>query len=440
MLVGFAIKYRTPTFNGQSLFRERVMRRTKDEETQNENELRNTKAVGGASKGDAREFPAARSELFRQELEIPVEQLLTHEEELSGSRKIVNCLARLTKLLPSHPLGYRRFIARMEEITSGLGTFYSWYAKKENMSDDLAVATKALRRAESQAQKNPAAARRAFEKGVKVLLTYPLDPETLYRWSKEITDGSWPLGPLGNLESAQKVDRLLKRAMADLDWERDRLVMPNLRLVLREVFRFSARGMRESDLFQEGFLGLNKAVFRFDPQRKLRFSTYATHWIRQSIRKALIDKSSLIRLPQALHEKRYREQKKLSAEEMERIRRVRGRPVLFSAMATDDDDSSFDVRDQRSTGLSEMLRTDEIPQVVGEALSRLNETEQEVVSRRFGLAGARCQTLEEIGSHMHLSRERIRQIEKSALEQMQEFRDLQETYEELALVESPAVA
>jgi RNA polymerase sigma factor (sigma-70 family) len=109
-------------------------------------------------------------------------------------------------------------------------------------------------------------------------------------------------------------------------------------------------------------------------------------------------------------------------------------------MVSDDDDSSFDVRDRTAPGNSEKLRIEEIPQVVTNALTRLNECEQEVVARRFGLAGARCQTLEEIGSHMHLSRERIRQIEKSALKQMREFQELQETYEDLAVVESPAVA
>jgi RNA polymerase sigma factor (sigma-70 family) len=379
-------------------------------------------------------------DLFRTELEIPVRELLTHEEELAGARKIGVCMARLSEILPRHPVGYCRFLTRMEEMANDLNSLFSWQPMRENIKSDLAGAKRALRRAEKMLSEDPDGAFAAFEKGFKILLRYPLDPETLYQWSKEVSDCQEFYGPLENLEKVQKVGKLLKRLVESIDQERDRLVMPNLRLVLREVFRFPTKGMLESDLFQEGFLGLNKAVFRFDPGRKLRFSTYATHWIRQSIRKALIDKSSLIRLPQALHEKRYRRHRKLSPEEVDRIHRLRSNMVMFSVMAADDDDNPVDVRDKRSADLPENLQTEIIPRVVAEAIRQLSESEREVVTRRFGLDGHRRQTLEEIGSQMHLSRERIRQIERSALEQMRECRELWETYEDLSAVETAALS
>jgi len=379
-------------------------------------------------------------ELFRSELEIPVKDLLTHKDELDGARRIGSCVSRLRALLPRHPLGYRRFLSRMHDMSQGTGTLFAWHAMKNKMAADLASAEKALARAEKQVAKQPAAAGRTFERGVKVLETYPLDPETLYQWSKEVVQSKRPIGPLADLERIKKTTRILAHVMYVLDRERDRLVMPNLRLVMREVFRFPPKGMQESDLFQEGFLGLNKAVFRFDPGRELRFSTYATHWIRQSIRKALIDKSSLIRLPQALHEKRYRKRRNLTEKELAQIRQKRGSAVLFSALNDDEDDSSFDVKDPRPSNVTETLHTAEIPKVVREALQRLSESEQEVVLKRFGLAGAPSQTLEEIGSQMQLSRERIRQIEKGALKQMREFRELMETYDDLSKVETLAIA
>lgn len=387
-----------------------------------------------------REKKKSERELFRLELEIPVKDLLTHKDELDGARRIGGCVTRLRALLPRHPLGFRRFLARMLDMSQGAGTLFSWHAMKGEMAADLTAAKKALARAEELVATNRPAALRAFSRGVKLLEKYPLDPETLYQWSKEVAVSKRPLGPLGNLERVQKTKRLLDQVMYILDRERDRLVMPNLRLVMREVFRFPPKGMQESDLFQEGFLGLNKAVFRFDPSRELRFSTYATHWIRQSIRKALIDKSSLIRLPQALHEKRYRKRRNLTEKELAQIRQKRGSAVLFSALSDDENDSSFDVKDPRPAGVTETLHTAEIPQVVSEALQRLTEAEQEVVLKRFGLAGAPSQTLEEIGSQMQLSRERIRQIEKGALEQMREFRDLLDTYDDLSKVETLAIA
>jgi RNA polymerase sigma factor (sigma-70 family) len=379
-------------------------------------------------------------ELFRKELEIPVKALLSHKQELNGARKISVLMARLKRVLPYHPLGYRLFTTRMDEVANDVSSFFAWHEVRPNIEADLRTVTRALRRAENQTHTNLKAALSAYDRGVKVLLRYPLDPETLYQWSKEVAENSGALGVFCEVDRFRRIARIIRRLVRRLDEARDRLVMPNLRLVMREVFRFPTKGMYESDLFQEGFLGLSKAVFRFDPERNLRFSTYATHWIRQSIRKALIDKSSLIRLPQALHEKRGRRRRKMSEKELERLHKIRSNMVMFSAMADGEEDNPFDVRDRRAAGVTGSLHTRRVPRVIRKALLRLSESEREVVSRRFGLDGSARQTLEEIGSHMHLSRERIRQIEKSALEQMRELNELSETYEDLSLVEPATIA
>ncbi|MGH9361689.1 MAG: sigma-70 family RNA polymerase sigma factor, partial [Thermoanaerobaculia bacterium] len=214
---------------------------------------------------------------------------------------------------------------------------------------------------------------------------------------------------------------------------RDRLVLPNFRLVLKEVFRYQPVGMKRSDLFQEGILGLHRAVFRFDPTRLTRFSTYATYWIRQAIRKALIDRSRLIRVPQAVQEELRNPDTHLSSEEVERVNRLMRETVSISA--GDDDDGD----DRRTTGMlgddglraDDGLRTGAIPSAVSAALGRLDTREREVIRRRFGLEGEHVQTLEEIGSILHLSRERIRQIEAEALDKMSRSHALQEVYEHL---------
>jgi len=383
--------------------------------------------------------------LSLSDLEIPVTPLLNHEQELAGGRRVRACLKRLAVLLPRHPLGYQRFLARMSEVTSGGALMFSWLSLRERMAADNRRARKALEKAEGHAEvlrsrkrgraAIEAQAVQALEDGVKVLKTYPLDPETVFQWSREVAASRQAPGPLGELDRSRKVARILARVVRVLENERDKLVLPNFRLVLKEVFRYHPQGMRRSDLFQEGILGLHKAVFRYDAERKIRFSTYATYWIRQSIRKSLIDKSRLIRVPQAIQEELRKAEPKLRPGEAERIRRLMSETVLFSAGESDDSDDrfSFEVKDSSPPEVTEGFHTRTIPSAVGHALGRLNTRERDVVQRRFGLGGARPQTLEEIGSLLNLSRERIRQIEREALDRMRRHDDLREVFQDLDL-------
>jgi RNA polymerase primary sigma factor len=370
------------------------------------------------------------------DLEIPIRPLLTAAEERCAGRMIRSSLRRLSSFLPCHPRGFRRYLARMNEVVMGGGLMFSWLAVRERMAGDLEVATRALERAERLAKSKPSAAWKSFDAGAQILRTYPLDPETLYQWARDVVRSKAGECPLLELKRCAKVERVLKRLVERLERERDRLVLPNFRLVLKEVFRYHPTGMRRSDLFQEGVLGLHKAVFRFDPTRATRFSTYATYWIRQAIRKALIDKSRLIRVPQAVQEELRKEKSTLAKDEAERIRRLMTETMLFSGAENDDDGdrNSFVVEDLTTPELGESLHTQTIPQAVSAALEGLGSREREVLLRRFGLAGERPQTLEEIGSRMNLSRERIRQIEREALGRMRRSGRLREVYEDLGLV------
>lgn len=376
------------------------------------------------------------SGLSFSDLEIPVKPLLTREQEAQAGTEVKLSLRRLAELLPRHPLGYRRFVARMSEVVMGGGLMFSWLSLRESMASDLKKATKSFERAETLALKDHVKATRAYESGVRILRTYPLDPETLYQWSREVADCRLPKGALAKLPRLQKAERLLSRVLEVLEGARDQLVLPNFRLVLKEVFRYHPTGMRRSDLFQEGVLGLHKAVFRYDPDRATRFSTYATYWIRQAIRKSLIDKSRLIRVPQAVQEELRKSESALTPEEADRVRRIMSETMLFSSGESDDsnDRNSFVVKDPSTPELGEQLHMGTIPRAVSDALDGLGTREREVLQRRFGLGGERPQTLEEIGTRMNLSRERIRQIEREALDRMRRLPGLQEVYEDLGMV------
>ena len=376
-----------------------------------------------------REEPLAFSDL-----EVPVRPLLTLPEETRIGARIRTCLRRLSVLLPLHPEGNRRFLARIEEILCGGPPVFSWFHLRERMEADLTLASRSFDRARGAFESASARAMKLYEDGVETLERYRLDPETLHRWSREAAGSLSHSRPFGKVPRFRKVDRILRKVVRVLERERDKLVLPNFRLILKEVFRYRPVGMKRSDLFQEGIIGLQKAVFRFDSTRGIRFSTYATYWIRQSIRKSLTDKARLIRVPQAVQEELRKKECSLAATEANRVRRILGGTILFSYGESDDstDRFSFDIADPSAPELGEELRMRRMPHAVQEAMDVLSSRQRMVLQRRFGLAGERPQTLDEIGTHLNLSRERIRQIEQEAIAVMRKSKGLHDLYEDLS--------
>ncbi|MCH2376117.1 MAG: hypothetical protein MK538_18180, partial [Planctomycetes bacterium] len=149
------------------------------------------------------------------------------------------------------------------------------------------------------------------------------------------------------------------------------------------------------------------------------------------------------RVPQAVQEELRKPECRMNDAEADRVRRILSETVLFSAGDSDDSDDrfSFDVRDASpEPDLSLSLHTGRIPRAVSDALENLSVRERDVVQRRFGLAGGRPQTLEEIGTHLNLSRERIRQIEREALARMSNSQNLLEVYEDLDVLSRSSTA
>jgi RNA polymerase primary sigma factor len=367
------------------------------------------------------------------DLEIPVKPLLTLEEETRSGARIRSCLKRLASLLPRHPEGYRRFLSRMHGVLTGGTVMFSWFPMRHQIAADLEVATRSLAHAESLLESSPARAMSAYQEGVAILRMYPLDPETLYQWAREVAGSLRASRSLSEVEEFQKVDRVVQLLTRTLEKERDRLVMPNFRLVLKEVFRYRPIGMKRSDLFQEGIIGLHKAVFRFDSKRGIRFSTYATYWIRQAMRKCLTDKARLIRVPQAIQEELRKKDSSLKPDEVERLRHIMKDTYMLSYGESDDssDRYAFEIKDPCMPEMVESLRIHRLPDAVQDALRTLSSRHRDVLQRRFGLSGERPQTLEEIGIHLNLSRERIRQIEQEAINVMRKSKGLCEVYEDL---------
>jgi RNA polymerase primary sigma factor len=240
-------------------------------------------------------------------------------------------------------------------------------------------------------------------------------------------------------------EKSLARAIAVGDTEaRDQMVRANLRLVVNIARGYTGKGLALQDLIEEGNLGLLRAVEGFDPTMNTRFSTYASYWIKQSIKRALVNTAKTIRIPAYMVEllaKWRRATNKLSDElgrapTHEEVAKLLGLPkkklniikkairVYNSAPQTDQGDQGWSIDEMLEDGRSkspdmEMVETDDLKQVM-HLLDKMDKREATVLRMRFGLDDEEPKTLKEIGECLGLTRERVRQIESEALAKLSE--------------------
>ena len=283
---------------------------------------------------------------------------------------------------------------------------------------------------------------RATVRLAKALRALPIKHDVWVRWAEEfarearIEDGDgWPV-------PAAALKRIHRRGLAGrrrADAAKQQLIESNLRLVVSVAKRYVNRGMDMLDLIQEGNLGLMHAVEKFDYRRGFKFSTYAHWWIKQSMSRAITDKSRTVRIPvhtvEQLNKLRrlYRElerdleraptDEELAAgleESIEQVRLLRNAmrdPVSLDLPVGRDGDSTIGdvIQDTTQLGPNEAVEERERNQAAARALGTLPLTEQRILRLRFGIGCEKEYTLQEIGREFHLTRERIRQLEAKAL-------------------------
>jgi RNA polymerase primary sigma factor len=231
-------------------------------------------------------------------------------------------------------------------------------------------------------------------------------------------------------------------------WAREMLVRSNLRLVVNIAKKYAGRGMSLGDLIEEGNLGLIKAVDYFDPERGTRFSTYAAWWIKQSIKRALLENIQPVHVPTYMvtlinqwrhtaSEAESRLGRKLGVEEMAALMHLPVRKakvihriveVLASvgdSLNGDDPEESHalesTLEDEHAGRPEDSLVEDEETAKALRLLNEIDPREADVLKLHYGLGGHRPLTLKEIGKKMGLTRERIRQIRRDALTRLYEF-------------------
>ncbi|MDR1911182.1 MAG: RNA polymerase sigma factor RpoD [Helicobacteraceae bacterium] len=257
-------------------------------------------------------------------------------------------------------------------------------------------------------------------------------------WTKEAGRTQFDLDE----EGLKSVLEQIKRGKRISEAAKVRMSKSNLRLVVSIAKRYTNRGLPFLDLIQEGNIGLMKAVDKFEYKRGFKFSTYATWWIRQAISRAIADQARTIRIP--IHmietinrinkasrkyvqdhgrepdEETIAEEVGLSVEKLKGVIKITKEPISLEAPVGNEDDGKFgDFIEGDSVNPVEYVLKDDLKTQVATLLDQLNERERVVISMRFGLLDDESdRTLEEIAKVLNVTRERVRQIEASAIKKL----------------------
>lgn len=289
------------------------------------------------------------------------------------------------------------------------------------------------------APERPVKDTKAHDEELAAMEGVPVD-DSVRMWLREIGRT-----PLLTMEEEVKLAKTIARGEGktpEAQLAKEKLIQANLRLVVSIAKRYSGRGMSFPDLIQEGNIGLIRAVEKFDYKKGYKFSTYATWWIRQAITRAIADQGRTIRIPVHMVETINRliktsshllqelgreptldelaREMELPVERVSEIQRIAPEPLSLETPIGEEEDSHLAdfIQDQETVSPDDAASHQLLRERIVEVLSELSHRERDVLRMRFGLDDGYPRTLEEVGRHFNVTRERIRQIEAKALKKL----------------------
>jgi RNA polymerase primary sigma factor len=382
----------------------------------------------------AREKPERANDLDSMYLsEMAASTVLTPAQEVELGQRIAAAERALLDALVLSPSGARTLVAIGEELDGGKLDLRDVILNPDQEGLDLpAVRERAILTFAAAATARDEEARAFVAEGLSAI-----------RLDTSIVDRVIAAVRAGVTEHADVQDTAalveLERAQRDLKRSKERLVVGNLRLVVLFARKYLGRGVPLLDLVQEGNLGLMRAADKFDYRRGFRFSTYAAWWIKQALQRALLDRA--LRLPVHVADDRRRISKVraafsaqhrrdptsdeiaklsgLSRERVETILNLPAQPASLDAPVGDDGEARLgDFLPGTGPVPEEEVALRALGGHLEDLLDALSPREQQVLRMRFGIGHTREHTLEEVGRELSLTRERIRQIERNALDKL----------------------
>ena len=275
------------------------------------------------------------------------------------------------------------------------------------------------------------------------------------------------LEAIGRIDTQSYLNSLTRRPLLTFEQEKDlsrrvkagderakaRLVEANMRLVINIAKYYHHALIPFEDLIQEGAIGLMTAAERYDPSRGYRFSTYATHWVRQAISRAIDNKSKSIRIPAHVSEalrkiervrlqllrdegveptaEQIASELKLSVRKVSQLMQSTQEPLSLDMLVGDDENTTLAslINDKTASNPADALIGAERLTILARLLEILTPREREVMQKRLGFEGDAAHVLQEIGEKLHISRERVRQIEAQAIRKMKYYARRNELYQ-----------